>query len=89
MTRKTKARALSALGVAIGCHGLAIAVYTARWPVVIVCAVFYGMTCAMAGVTWWETRGKPPPWDTRKCENCGRWTRVTTAGCDHCDIEDK
>jgi hypothetical protein len=25
----------------------------------------------------------------RKCEHCGKMTRVTTAGCDHCNVEDK
>ena len=25
----------------------------------------------------------------RRCEYCGKLTRETTAGCDHCDIEDK
>lgn len=30
------------------------------------------------------------PRDTkRKCDYCGKMTRVTTAGCDHCDVEDK
>ena len=26
---------------------------------------------------------------TRKCKYCGKQSRVTTAGCDHCDVEDK
>ncbi len=31
-----------------------------------------------------------PPLDRkRKCPACGRMTRITTAGCDHCDLEDK
>lgn len=25
----------------------------------------------------------------RVCEYCGKRTRITTAGCDHCDVEDK
>lgn len=25
----------------------------------------------------------------RKCLYCGKLTRDTTAGCDHCDVEDK
>jgi hypothetical protein len=25
----------------------------------------------------------------RRCEYCGRMTRISTAGCDHCDVEDK
>lgn len=25
----------------------------------------------------------------RRCDACGKMTRVTTAGCDHCDMEDK
>lgn len=29
----------------------------------------------------WELR--------RRCRECGQMTRVTTAGCDHCDHEDK
>lgn len=33
---------------------------------------------------------KPHPLSKkRKCEHCGRMTRVTTAGCDHCDVEGK
>jgi hypothetical protein len=27
--------------------------------------------------------------DKRKCPACGNMTRITMAGCDHCDIEDK
>lgn len=27
--------------------------------------------------------------ETRDCEYCGKQTRITTAGCDHCDVEDK
>jgi hypothetical protein len=57
VTNRRKARVLSLVGVAVGCHGLAMAIYLARWlAVVIVCSVFFGMTCAIAGVTWWETR---------------------------------
>lgn len=26
---------------------------------------------------------------TRTCAACGRQTRITTAGCDNCDVEDK
>lgn len=25
----------------------------------------------------------------RRCDYCGKMTRITTAGCDHCDVEDK
>lgn len=25
----------------------------------------------------------------RRCPNCKKMTRITTAGCDHCDLEDK
>lgn len=25
----------------------------------------------------------------RRCAHCGELTRITTAGCDHCDVEDK
>jgi hypothetical protein len=27
--------------------------------------------------------------DFRECKYCGKMTRITTAGCDHCDVEDK
>lgn len=37
---------------------------------------------------WTRPRMSPYPRD-RRCENCGRWSRWSTAGCDHCDIEDK
>lgn len=35
---------------------------------------------------------RPPKFNpnaTRKCPACGKPTRITTAGCDHCDLEDK
>jgi len=32
---------------------------------------------------------KIPTDRTRICDYCGKQTRVTTAGCDHCDVEDK
>jgi hypothetical protein len=34
-------------------------------------------------------RGKPLPERRRRCGVCGKWTRESTAGCDHCDVEDK
>jgi hypothetical protein len=30
-----------------------------------------------------------PMFGTHICENCGKQTRNTTAGCDYCDYEDK
>lgn len=27
--------------------------------------------------------------DKRRCSACGKMSRITTAGCDHCDMEDK
>lgn len=30
-----------------------------------------------------------PVFGMRTCKSCGKQTRETTAGCDHCDVEDK
>lgn len=32
---------------------------------------------------------KPPLSEKRRCPACGKLTRITTAGCDHCDLEHK
>lgn len=38
-----------------------------------------------------EKNKKQPGWDMRKdpCPHCKKFSRITTAGCDHCDYEDK
>lgn len=38
---------------------------------------------ALLGTSQWRHVGM------RTCEYCGKQTRETTAGCDHCDVEDK
>lgn len=38
----------------------------------------------------WEPDAFVNPMDRKKkCPACGKMSRVTTAGCDHCDLEDK
>lgn len=36
-----------------------------------------------------RTKDKLPGPGLHRCPTCGQWSRDTTAGCDHCDMEDK
>lgn len=40
-------------------------------------------------LTLWIMTQRKQSAETRVCEQCGRATRITTAGCDYCDLEDK
>jgi len=39
--------------------------------------------------TLFDNRVETTPVATRTCERCGRQTRISTAGCDHCDLADQ
>lgn len=59
------------------------------WPVVMVVAVAVAaMLAIIAGFVRSEMKARRYP-ANRRCDNCGRFSRWSTAGCDHCDFEDK
>jgi len=57
VTTRTKARMLAAGGVALGGASTAFSAATGHWwPLVVINVFVFGLTCGIAGVTWWETR---------------------------------
>ena len=50
-------------------------------------AIISGSTTEIGGSSKEPLR--PRRWSKHTCAACGKQTRNTTAGCDHCDLEDK
>ena len=61
MKPRRKARALATLGVCLGwCSTASTVIWGSWWPVVLLNMTVWGLTCAIAGVTWWMTREAAP-----------------------------